>query len=127
MQTCEPAFARKLVEGAVEYAESIGLPPSSEYRIAKLIFSDVDPSTCREKFTYGKDGKPLFISGPYDTPARCRVIVDTLTQQLGPGGFHFMMGIDPSAVSIHDRMRRIDPASGTSYDEDQADFEDDDA
>jgi hypothetical protein len=42
---------------------------------------------------FGKDGKPFFMSGPYDTPARCRRIIDTLTRRCGPEGFHYTVAV----------------------------------
>jgi hypothetical protein len=87
----DPASARKLVEGAVDYAASLGFHPHPDYHKAKLIFGDLDPSASTETFEYGKDGKPLFVAGPYDTPERCRQILRTLTDKVGPDGFHFMM------------------------------------
>src|SRR5262249_47797409 len=41
-----PAAIRKLVEGAVAYAQRLGLPPHPDYHKAKLIFGDIDASQC---------------------------------------------------------------------------------
>lgn len=71
----EPAAARKLVEGGVDYAASFGLSPHPDYAKAKRIFGDIDPSECEEEFEYGKDGHPLFIQGPYDSPEKVRRIM----------------------------------------------------
>jgi hypothetical protein len=85
----DPASARKLVEGAVDYAAALGFHPHPDYHKAKLIFGDLDPSTSAETFEYGKDGKPYFFAGPYDGPERSRHILATLTERLGPDGFHY--------------------------------------
>jgi hypothetical protein len=71
----KPECARKLVEGAVQYALDLGLPPHADYRTGKLIFGDIEAEACPEQYTYGKDGMPLFIPGPYDDPARCTTIL----------------------------------------------------
>lgn len=63
-----PAAARKLVEAAIEYARGLGLSPHPDYQRAKLIFGAINPAECTEQFEFGKDGKPLFIAGPHDTP-----------------------------------------------------------
>lgn len=86
-----PAAARKLVESAVQYARSLGLPPHADYQKAKLIFGDVDAGECAEAFEFGKDGQPFFVAGPHDTPERCRYILKALEQSCGPGGFHYML------------------------------------
>ncbi len=74
----DPAYARKLVELAVEYAEQLGIPPHADYKIAKLIFGDVDASGCDEHFRFGRDGNPIYIPGPGDTPAQQRRIIKQL-------------------------------------------------
>jgi hypothetical protein len=93
----EPAAARKLIEGAVEYARQLGLPPHSDYAKAQRIFGDIDPTSCSQEFTYGKAGKPYFIAGPHDGPGRCRQVIDALTASCGPGGFHYLLPVSRSA------------------------------
>jgi hypothetical protein len=98
-----PECARKLVEGAVQYAESIGLPPHADYRLAKQIFGDISAESCNEEFVYGKDGKPFFIAGPHDDEYRCRHILKTMESHLGPDGYHFLVSIDdPSSLVMED-------------------------
>ena len=58
----EPSAARKLLRGAEEYATSIGFPPAPAYAEAEPIFGDTP--LARETFTYGKNGKPLYMVGP---------------------------------------------------------------
>lgn len=94
--TLEPAAARKLIEGAVAFARTHGLPPHRDYPKAKLIFGDVDPNACVEEFVYGKDGMPFFVGGPYDGPARCRQIIDALAASCGPDGFHYIVPVSQS-------------------------------
>ena len=89
----QPACARKLVEEAEAYARDLGFPPHPDYQRARRIFGDIEATACSEHFVFGKDGKPFFMSGPYDTPARCRNIIDTLTQRCGPEGFHYTVAI----------------------------------
>ncbi len=91
MTAMKPECARKLVEGAVRYASDFGLPPHPDYHAAKLIFGDIAAETCTEEFTYGKDGKPYFIAGPYDGPSRCQQILRTLESHCGPQGHHFIV------------------------------------
>jgi hypothetical protein len=94
--TLEPAAARKLIEGAVAFARTHGLPPHRDYPKARLIFGDVDPNACGDEFAYGKDGKPFFIAGPHDGLSRCRQIIDTLAANCGPDGFHYILPVSRS-------------------------------
>ena len=93
-----PECARKLVEGAVAYASDLGLAPYPEYHKAKLIFGDIDANICTQEFVYGKDGKPLFVAGPHDTPARCQQIIRKLTDRCGGDGFHYLMPMAAGAM-----------------------------
>lgn len=105
----EPPAARKLVEGAVDFAVEAGFPPHRDYRKAKRIFGDIDANSCTEEFTYGKEGRPFFFAGPYDSPTRCRQIIDTLTNRCGPDGFDYVMHTsDPSFVPTGERVIDLD-------------------
>lgn len=74
----EPAYARKLVESAILYARALGLEPHADYKIAKEIFGDVVASDSDAVFAFGKDGHPLYMPGPGDTPAEQRRVVKQL-------------------------------------------------
>jgi hypothetical protein len=88
----DPTCARKLVEEAEAYARDLGLSPHPDYHTARKIFGDVDPSACRMRFEFGKDGKPLYASGPYDSLEKSRRIIEILTERCGPDGFHYLVG-----------------------------------
>jgi hypothetical protein len=93
----DPACARKLVEEAVAYAADLGFPPHPDYELSRRIFGDIDKDACPTEFHFGKDGKPWYMSGPYETPAMARRIVETLRQRCGGDGFHYMVGVDSPA------------------------------
>jgi hypothetical protein len=95
-----PAAACELVDAAVDYARSLGISPHPDYHRAKLIFGAINPAECSEQFEFGKDGKPLFIAGPYDSPQRCRQILANLERTCGPGGFHYVMPLEQDAELI---------------------------
>lgn len=94
----KPEAARKLIEGAVGYASRIGFPPHRDYLKAMLILGDIDAVSCREEFTYGKDGKPYFVAGPHDSPSRCSQIIHRLAERCGPDGFHCFMPLSASGA-----------------------------
>jgi hypothetical protein len=94
----EPACARKLVEGAVAYAQDLGFLPHADYRVARLIFGDVDPAGCEQDFQYGREGKPFFIAGPSDDLPRCKWIVGQLSQRCGEGNFDYVVPLSESAM-----------------------------
>lgn len=90
----QPACARKLIEGAIVYAQDLGFSPHEDYLVAKTILGDIDPNACSSSFHFGKDGKPYFFAGPNETPLRCQEIINTLTKRCGPDGFHYLIGMD---------------------------------
>jgi hypothetical protein len=94
LERVEPEYAVKLIEDAVASAKNLGLNPPKDYFLVRNIFGNIDPSTCLNDFEFGKDGKPFYVSGPNETVADSRRIVDLLTKRLGPDGFDFLVGFD---------------------------------
>ena len=88
-----PGTLRHLVESALAYAGQFGLAPHPDYFKAAPIFGDIDSSAPERTWEFGKDGKPFFISGPNDTPARCRQIMAALGGSEGPDGFDYLMQV----------------------------------
>jgi len=86
------SLARKLLHDSVAYAGSFGLAPSEGFIEAEAIFGDIPMAM--QTFPFGKDGKPFYVSGPNDSPARIRRIVDTLVQHVGPGGFDYLAHVE---------------------------------
>lgn len=88
----DPSVARKLLRDAAAYAHSFGLAPSTSFAEAEALFGDIAAAT--ETFSFGKDGKPFFMSGPNDSRTRIRNILSTLMKSAGPGGFDYAINVD---------------------------------
>jgi hypothetical protein len=101
--------ARNLVEGAVEYAQRCGLSPHPDYRVANRIFAGIDSASPDRPFSYGKDGKPFYVSGPRDTPAKSRRIVAALDRACGPGGFDYLIMLGTENARTGQEIEPIDP------------------
>jgi hypothetical protein len=93
VETLTPAAVRKLVEGAVAYADRLGLPPHADYATASRIFGSVNADECAQEFEFGQNGKPYFISGPNDSTEKCRRIVAALKRTCGEGGYDYLVCI----------------------------------
>jgi hypothetical protein len=89
LRKISPATARRFVEDAVEYAGKLGFAPHPDYARARLLFGSIDPAEATETLKYGMNGKPMFIQGPYDTPARTARILRTLGQTPDPNDSSF--------------------------------------
>jgi tetratricopeptide (TPR) repeat protein len=102
LESVHPSCLRKLVEGAVRYARDLGFPPHPDYARAAQLFGDIDAAACPVRYAYGKDGQPFYISGPNESAAQSRKIIDTLARRLGPDGFHYLTeigGPEPTAAT----------------------------
>ena len=86
-----PEDAVGLVQGAVDYAGRLGIAPTPDFETARRIFGSIDPRQATRQFTYGQDGKPHFIAGPYDDRRRCKEILSLLERSCGHGGYNFTM------------------------------------
>jgi yecA family protein len=93
-QPIHPACAKKFVEGAVEYAQQFGFAPHRDYKKARRVFNGVEASACPETFTYGKDGKPLFIASEDDRPERIERVLAMLETHCGKEGYHYICRAD---------------------------------
>ncbi|MBS1787828.1 MAG: hypothetical protein JST85_08905 [Acidobacteria bacterium] len=113
----EPACAKKLIEGAIVYARDLGFEPHEDYRAARKVLQDIDAALCQEQFTFGKDGKPFFMSGPNDSPQRSRQIIETLERRCGAGGYHYLVGLGPDTQL----MGIYDDSDEDFYDDDEED------
>ena len=71
-------LAREVVLGSAGYARSLGFDPHPDFAAAE---GHLGPWTGPGAITFGKDGKPLYISGPYDDP---RPVIRTLETHRRP-------------------------------------------
>jgi hypothetical protein len=83
-----PEHLAKIVEGAVAYARALGFSPHAEFRKARMLLAGIDATQCRDEFTFGRDGKPCYIAGPYDSESRTRFIL----HQLANAGVNVRIG-----------------------------------
>ena len=84
-----PACAKKMIDGAIAYAETLGFSPHRDYRKARRALTGLDASSCPETFTFGRDGRPFYVEGPNDTPERTERVLAILEARLGPDGFGY--------------------------------------
>ncbi len=117
VRSLDPPSARRLIEDAVAYADSFGLPPHPDFRKMRPILNGINPEQAREIFPMGKDGKPLYIPGPGQSAAESRRIMTILESHVGRGAYHFKFPI-PTAdgLDLDDRIKAIGP---DEYDDDE--------
>ena len=81
--------AQSIVYGAVEYAETLGFKPGADFNAKAKAHLGLRPEILIP-IEFGRDGQPLYISGPYDKPEK---IIKTLEANVGEGNFHFVAGL----------------------------------
>ena len=74
------------------YAQSLGFAPHPDYKKACRVLGGLHAKDCPTEFTYGKEGKPLFISGPDDSEEKCRRMLKLLDLKCGQNNLHFLIG-----------------------------------
>jgi hypothetical protein len=80
MASVDPRFARKLLRDAVAWAASNGIAPHRDFAVVEKLFGDVDANACDATFEFGRDGKPAYIVGPNELPAKIRLRVGALRE-----------------------------------------------
>jgi hypothetical protein len=87
-------LAQHLVFGARDYARGLGFEPHPDFAAAAPHLGDWSG---RAAITFGRDGKPLYISGPYDD---ARKVIKTLEKNVGePPKFDYVLMGQPAAFS----------------------------
>jgi hypothetical protein len=79
-------LAQEVVFGSIEYARGLGFEPHQDFDGAK---SHLGTWTAQGGITFGKEGRPFYVNGPYDNP---RTDLRTLERSVGSGNFDVMIG-----------------------------------
>ena len=96
-----PALAHEIIYGGIEYAAKFGFRPQRDFRDSQWVLDPPEAHPRSGKVEFGKDGKPLFGSGPYDN---AEAIVRQLMHTAGEGNFNYLMmlGEPPDDFFVED-------------------------
>ncbi len=83
-------LARQLVFGAIDFARDLGFQPHWELAPCAPHLG-MWGGNCAIRF--GRFGKPMYVSGPYDDVGRT---LETLERSVGPDGYDFICGMELS-------------------------------
>jgi hypothetical protein len=87
-------LVRDLVLGAAEYAQELGFAPHPDFQHTR---AHLGPWIGPSAITFGRDGKPTYVSGPYDDPTH---VLRTLRRAVGRKGFHYTAALDPDDLRM---------------------------
>lgn len=93
LENIHPSCVRKLIEQCVEFSNGLGFMPHKEFKFSRQLLTDIDPTVCPIKYTFGKDGKPFYISGPNENLNQSKRIINSLLQNCGEGNFDYLMSV----------------------------------
>ena len=82
-------LALTIIYGGIDYAAQFGFKPQEDFDVSQCVLDPKDSFTPRDDVTFGKDGRPFFVSGPDDNVAR---IVAQLRATAGDDNFDFLSG-----------------------------------
>lgn len=99
-----PALAHEIIYGGIEYAARFGFRPHPDFRTAQDVLDPLEQHPRSGTVTFGKDGKPFYISGPHDKP---RMIVDQLVRAVGVGNFDYLVELDEMPQEWRDPAARL--------------------
>ena len=80
------ALAHNIILAAVEFAEEYGFKPHKEFTsITEFMLEEDNDDIELMEIECGRDGKPLYVQGPYDDPAKANKIIKQLEHHVGKG------------------------------------------
>lgn len=74
-EECTPELAHQMVYASIEYAAKFGFSPEKDFAQSQYLLAPRGELAEPYNLKFGKNGKPLFIPGPFDD-------VEEITQQL---------------------------------------------
>jgi hypothetical protein len=85
---CPVELAHQMVYEGIDYAAQFGFQPQSDWAQSQYVLEPRGELEESYKLTFGKNGKPFFISGPYDDVKK---IIKQLEKTAGPGNFEVLI------------------------------------
>lgn len=87
-------LAHSVIYGGIDYAKNLGFMPHRDFRYTGYILNPREEIEFDDSIEFGKDGKPHFFAGPYDSKERINSIITQLEKKLGQGNFNFTYPLD---------------------------------
>ncbi len=123
-EECEYVLAHNLIFGALEYADDYGFEPHKEFALVKYILEEDDENVALMDLDFGLDGKPCYVSGPFEDKVSVNKVLATLKRTAGEGNFIYM---DSSEFAdLADEEWDDDELDDFLDEEEEDDFEEDD-
>ena len=90
MTKCTIELAHQMIYASIDYAAQFGFQPQSDWAQSQYVLEPRGELEESYQLTFGKNGKPFFISGPYDNVEQ---IIKQLDKTAGPGNYDVLMNL----------------------------------
>ncbi len=88
---CPVELAHQMIYASIEYAAQFGFEPEKDFALTQNLLAPRGELKEPYQLTFGRNGKPFFVAGPYDNATR---ILKQLEKTAGPGNYDYLMPID---------------------------------
>jgi len=97
-EPCSVEFAHEMIYGSLEYAKRYELDPHPDFtrELADQILDPPDAHPRQGNISFGRDGKPFYVAGPYDDDKKINRIIGALMRTAGEGNFDYIVGVGDS-------------------------------
>jgi hypothetical protein len=114
LETVPYTLAHSIVFAGLQFAEDYGFKPHKDFTsVAQYILEEDTDDIELIEIECGMDGKPAFISGPYDDAAKIARIVAQLEKTAGPGNFTIIKEMDDDDFDEGDPDEEFTPSDTT--------------
>ncbi len=93
-EPCDSDLAHQIIYGAIAYGRQFGFKPNKDFKLSQHLLDaaeNIGPSDVE----FGKDGKPLFVSGPDDNVQK---ILHQLKATVGEGHYDYVCPVEPADI-----------------------------
>jgi hypothetical protein len=103
-EKCSVELAHEVIYGGLEYAEKYGFQPHPDFKVqrADLMLDPPDAHLREAGVVFGKDGKPFYVSGPFDDQLKTASVLATLERTAGAGNYDYLAALDDMSDFLDD-------------------------
>ena len=86
---CPIELAHQMIYASIDYAAQFGFEPDKDFALSQHLLAPRGELAEPYHLTFGRNGKPFFMAGPYDNVER---ILNQLERTAGSGNYNFLAG-----------------------------------
>lgn len=88
LENCPPELAHQMIYQSLDYAAQFGFKPQKDFKWSHFVLENRGSLPEPYDLTFGKNGKPFFVAGPYDN---VQVILAKLEATAGPDNYVYVV------------------------------------